>query len=75
MIVGRNFLVKINANIGTAPLPSMIEEEVEKPFGPAAGSRYDITGLRENIHETREWIIRNSPANIGTVPIYKLWKK
>ena len=77
MIIGRNFLVKINANIGNSAVSSSIEEEVEKlrgrPSGAPTPSWTCSTG--KNIHETREWIIRNSPVPIGTVPIYQALEK
>ncbi|MBP7611730.1 MAG: phosphomethylpyrimidine synthase ThiC, partial [Paludibacter sp.] len=73
MIIGRNFLVKINANIGNSPTSSSIAEEVEKAvwsFRWGADTIMDLsTGA--NIHETREWIIRNSPVPVGTVPLYQ----
>jgi phosphomethylpyrimidine synthase len=74
MIVGRNFLVKNNANIGKQRYLN-IEEEVEKAVWLAAGE-LTIMDLStgKNIHETREWIIRNSPVPIGTVPIYRFRK-
>jgi phosphomethylpyrimidine synthase len=77
MIIGRNFLTKINANIGTSAVSSGIEEEVEKMIWAirwGADTVMDLsTGKR--IHETREWIIRNSPVPIGTVPIYQALEK
>ncbi|MDR3684307.1 MAG: phosphomethylpyrimidine synthase ThiC [Geothrix sp.] len=77
MIIGRNFLVKINANIGNSAVASSIEEEVEKMAWSirwGADTVMDLsTGL--NIHETREWILRNSPVPIGTVPIYQALEK
>ncbi len=77
MIIGRNFLVKINANIGNSAVSSSIEEEVEKlQWGVRWGADtvMDLsTGKR--IHETREWIVRNSPVPIGTVPIYQALEK
>ena len=77
MIIGRNFLVKINANIGNSPLSSSIHEEVEKAvwaFRWGADTIMDLsTGA--NIHETREWIIRNSPVPVGTVPLYQALEK
>lgn len=77
MIIGRNFLVKINANIGNSPTTSGIEEEVEKAvwaFRWGADTIMDLsTGA--NIHETREWIIRNSPVPVGTVPLYQALEK
>jgi phosphomethylpyrimidine synthase len=77
MIIGRNFLVKINANIGNSPTSSSIDEEVEKAvwaFRWGADTIMDLsTGA--NIHETREWIIRNSPVPVGTVPLYQALEK
>ena len=77
MIIGRNFLVKINANIGNSPTSSSISEEVEKAvwsFRWGADTIMDLsTGA--NIHETREWIIRNSPVPVGTVPLYQALEK
>ena len=77
MIIGRNFLVKINANIGNSPVTSTIEEEVEKMLWSARWGGDTIMDLStgDNIHETREWIIRNSPVPIGTVPIYQVLEK
>src|SRR5574340_213337 len=77
MIIGRNFLVKINANIGNSALGSSISEEVDKM---AWGVRWGADTVMDlstgkNIHETREWIIRNSPVPIGTVPIYQALEK
>ena len=77
MIIGRNFLVKINGNIGNSALGSSIEEEVEKM---AWGIRWGADTVMDlstgkNIHETREWILRNSPVPIGTVPIYQALEK
>nr|WP_111498240.1 phosphomethylpyrimidine synthase ThiC [Marinobacter bohaiensis] len=77
MIIGRNFLVKINGNIGNSAVSSSIEEEVEKlTWGIRWGSDtvMDLS-TGKNIHETREWIIRNSPVPIGTVPIYQALEK
>jgi phosphomethylpyrimidine synthase len=73
MIVGRNFLVKINANIGNSAVTSSIEEEVEKAVWACRWGADTIMDLStgKNIHETREWIIRNSPVPIGTVPIIR----
>ena len=73
MIIGRNFLVKINANIGNSAVSSSIEEEVEKAVWACRWGADNIMDLStgKNIHETREWIIRNSPVPIGTVPIYQ----
>lgn len=77
MIIGRNFLVKINANIGNSALSSSIEEEVEKAVWACRWGADTIMDLStgKNIHETREWIIRNSPVPIGTVPIYQALEK
>ncbi|QCR24543.1 phosphomethylpyrimidine synthase ThiC [Pontibacter sp. SGAir0037] len=77
MIIGRNFLVKINANIGNSAVTSSIEEEVEKAVWACRWGADTIMDLStgKNIHETREWIIRNSPAPIGTVPIYQALEK
>ncbi|MGH2574362.1 MAG: phosphomethylpyrimidine synthase ThiC, partial [Ignavibacteria bacterium] len=71
MIIGRNFLVKINANIGNSAVTSSIEEEVEKMQWATKWGADTVMDLStgKNIHETREWIIRNSPVPIGTVPI------
>lgn len=77
MIIGRNFLVKINANIGNSPITSTISEEVEKAvwaFRWGADTIMDLSTGR-NIHETREWIIRNSPVPVGTVPLYQALEK
>lgn len=77
MIIGRNFLVKINANIGNSPITSTIAEEVEKAvwaFRWGADTIMDLS-TGENIHETREWIIRNSPVPVGTVPLYQTLEK
>jgi len=77
MIIGRNFLVKINANLGNSAVASSIEEEVEKmrwAIRWGADTVMDLSTGR-NIHETREWIIRNSPVPIGTVPIYQALEK
>ena len=77
MIIGRNFLVKINANIGNSAVTSSIEEEVEKAVWACRWGADTIMDLStgNNIHETREWIIRNSPVPIGTVPIYQALEK
>ncbi|ADF50500.1 phosphomethylpyrimidine synthase ThiC [Zunongwangia profunda] len=77
MIVGRNFLVKINANIGNSAVSSSIEEEVEKAVWACRWGADTIMDLStgKNIHETREWILRNSPVPIGTVPIYQALEK
>jgi phosphomethylpyrimidine synthase len=77
MIIGRNFLVKINANLGNSAVASSIEEEVEKmrwAIRWGADTVMDLSTGR-NIHETREWILRNSPVPIGTVPIYQALEK
>lgn len=77
MIIGRNFLVKINGNIGNSPTTSSIEEEVDKAiwaFRWGADTIMDLS-TGENIHETREWIVRNSPVPVGTVPLYQALKK
>jgi phosphomethylpyrimidine synthase len=77
MILGRNFLVKINANIGNSAVTSSIEEEVEKAVWACRWGADNIMDLStgENIHETREWIVRNSPVPVGTVPIYQALEK
>jgi phosphomethylpyrimidine synthase len=77
MIIGRNFLVKINANIGNSAVSSSIEEEVEKMVWACRWGADTIMDLStgKNIHETREWILRNSPVPIGTVPIYQALEK
>ncbi|MGS2724218.1 phosphomethylpyrimidine synthase ThiC [Porticoccus sp. GXU_MW_L64] len=77
MIIGRNFLVKINANIGNSAVTSSIEEEVEKLVWSARWGGDTVMDLStgDNIHETREWIVRNSPVPIGTVPIYQALEK
>lgn len=77
MIIGRNFLVKINANIGNSAVSSSIVEEVEKMTHASYWGADTIMDLStgRNIHETREWIIRNSPVPIGTVPIYQALEK
>ncbi|WP_417228275.1 phosphomethylpyrimidine synthase ThiC [Amphritea sp.] len=77
MIIGRNFLVKINGNIGNSALSSSIEEEVEKMTWGIRWGSDTIMDLStgKNIHETREWILRNSPVPIGTVPIYQALEK
>lgn len=77
MIIGRNFLVKINANLGNSPVTSSISEEVEKAvwaFRWGADTIMDLS-TGDNIHETREWIIRNSPVPVGTVPMYQALQK
>ena len=77
MIIGRNFLVKINANIGNSAVASSIDEEVEKMRWATKWGADTVMDLStgKNIHETREWIIRNSPVPIGTVPIYQALEK
>ncbi len=77
MIIGRNFLVKINANIGNSAIASSIEEEVEKMVWSTRWGADTVMDLStgKNIHETREWILRNSPVPIGTVPIYQALEK
>lgn len=77
MIIGRNFLVKVNANIGNSAVTSSIEEEVEKLTWSALWGADTVMDLStgKNIHETREWIIRNSMVPIGTVPIYQALEK
>ena len=77
MIIGRNFLVKINANIGNSAVASGIEEEVEKMRWATKWGADTVMDLStgKNIHATREWIIRNSPVPIGTVPIYQALEK
>lgn len=77
MIIGRNFLVKINTNIGNSATTSTIEEEVEKAMWSCKWGGDTIMDLStgDNIHETREWIIRNSPVPVGTVPIYQALEK
>jgi phosphomethylpyrimidine synthase len=77
MVIGRNFLVKINANIGNSAVGSSIEEEVEKMTWATRWGADTVMDLStgRNIHETREWILRNSPVPIGTVPIYQALEK
>jgi phosphomethylpyrimidine synthase len=77
MIIGRNFLVKINANMGTSAVTSSMEEEVDKMVWGIRWGADTIMDLStgKNIHNTREWIIRNSPVPIGTVPIYQALEK
>jgi len=77
MIIGRNFLVKINANIGNSAVTSSIEEEVEKMTWATRWGADTVMDLStgKHIHETREWIVRNSPVPIGTVPIYQALEK
>jgi phosphomethylpyrimidine synthase len=77
MIIGRNFLTKINANIGNSAVTSSVEEEVDKMVWAirwGADTVMDLSTGR-NIHNTREWILRNSPVPIGTVPIYQALEK
>ncbi|WP_049723912.1 phosphomethylpyrimidine synthase ThiC [Gilvimarinus polysaccharolyticus] len=77
MIIGRNFLVKVNANIGNSPIKSNIEDEVEKLVWSTRWGADTLMDLStgDNIHQTREWIIRNSPIPVGTVPIYQALEK
>ena len=77
MIIGRNFLVKVNANIGNSSVSSSIEEEVEKTVWSTRWGADTIMDLSTGryIHETREWVIRNSPVPVGTVPIYQALEK
>jgi phosphomethylpyrimidine synthase len=77
MIIGRNFLIKVNANIGNSAVTSSIEEEVEKLVWSTKWGADTVMDLStgKNIHETREWIMRNSPVPIGTVPIYQALEK
>ncbi|WP_439534595.1 phosphomethylpyrimidine synthase ThiC [Polymorphobacter sp.] len=77
MIIGRNFLVKINANIGNSAVASSVAEEVEKMVWAARWGADNVMDLStgRNIHNTREWILRNSPVPIGTVPIYQALEK
>jgi phosphomethylpyrimidine synthase len=77
MIIGRNFLIKVNANIGNSAVTSSIEEEVDKLVWSIRWGADTVMDLStgENIHETREWILRNSPVPIGTVPIYQALEK
>jgi len=77
MIVGRNFLVKVNANIGNSSVTSSIEEEVEKMVWSTRWGADTVMDLSTGryIHETREWVVRNSPVPIGTVPIYQALEK
>ncbi len=77
MVIGRNFLVKINANIGNSSVSSSVAEEVEKAVWASRWGADTIMDLStgRNIHETREWVIRNSPVPIGTVPIYQALEK
>jgi phosphomethylpyrimidine synthase len=77
MIIGRAFKVKINANIGNSAVKSSIEDEVEKLRWATLWGADTVMDLStgKNIHETRQWIIRNSPVPIGTVPIYQALEK
>lgn len=77
MIIGRNFLTKINANIGNSPVDSSIDKEVEKAVWAYRWGADTIMDLStgENIHQTREWILRNSPVPVGTVPLYQTLEK
>jgi phosphomethylpyrimidine synthase len=77
MIIGRNFLVKINSNIGNSAVSSSIEEEVEKMIWSTRWGADTVMDLStgDRIHETREWILRNSPVPVGTVPIYQALEK
>ncbi len=77
MAIGRKFLVKVNANIGNSAVSSSIEEEVEKMLWSVRWGADTVMDLStgENIHETREWILRNSPVPVGTVPIYQALEK
>lgn len=77
MIIGRNFLTKVNANIGNSAVTSSIEEEIEKMVWATRWGTDTVMDLStgKNIHETREWILRNSPVPIGTVPIYQALEK
>ena len=77
MIIGRNFLVKINTNIGNSATTSSIDEEVEKAVWSCKWGGDTLMDLSTgaNIHETREWIIRNCPVPVGTVPSIRPWKK
>src|SRR5690606_243130 len=77
MAIGRNFLVKINANIGNSAVTSSIEEEVEKMVWATRWGADTVMDLSTgaNIHERREWILRNSPVPIGTVPSYQALEK
>jgi len=77
MIIGRNFLVKINCNIGNSPIVSSIQEEVDKMTWSIRWGGDTVMDLStgKNIHETREWIVRNAPVPIGTVPIYQALEK
>ena len=77
MIIGRNFLVKINTNIGNSAVASSIEEEVEKMRWSVKWGGDTLMDLStgKNIHQTREWIVRNCPVPVGTVPIYQALEK
>ena len=77
MVIGRNFLIKVNANIGNSAVTSSIEEEVDKLVWSIRWGADTVMDLStgDNIHETREWILRNSPVPIGTVPIYQALEK
>jgi phosphomethylpyrimidine synthase len=77
MIIGRNFLVKINANIGNSAITSSVEEEVDKLVWASRWGADTVMDLStgRNIHDTREWVIRNSPVPIGTVPLYQALEK
>src|SRR5690606_38139504 len=77
MIIGRNFLVKINANIGNSAITSSIAEEVEKMVWSTRWGGDTVMDLStgKNIHATRDWIIRNAPVPIGTVPLYQALEK
>ena len=77
MVIGRNFLVKVNANIGNSAIGSSIDEEVEKMVWATHWGADTVMDLStgKNIHETREWILRNAPVPIGTVPIYQALEK
>ena len=77
MIIGRNFLVKVNANIGNSAIKSSIDDEVEKLQWATRWGADTVMDLStgKNIHETREWVIRNSPVPIGTVPLYQALEK
>ena len=76
MIIGRNFLVKINANIGNSPSPRLFPRKWKSRVGLRWGADtiMDLS-TGKNIHETREWIIRNSPVPVGTVPLYQALEK
>jgi phosphomethylpyrimidine synthase len=77
MVIGRNFLVKINANLGNSALSSSVEEEVDKMIWAIRWGSDTVMDLStgKNIHQTREWILRNSPVPVGTVPIYQALEK